>query len=107
MATLETTQGTVAPGFEPVRDAFEENFRSRDDVGAAFSALASMTKPAQTVLIVDGWPEATEPATDEERHEISWHGGGVHPGAAGARKGEGGWGLGIGTSKPQPLTPIP
>jgi CubicO group peptidase (beta-lactamase class C family) len=38
MATLETTQGTVAPGFEPVRDAFEENFRSRDDVGAAFSA---------------------------------------------------------------------
>jgi CubicO group peptidase (beta-lactamase class C family) len=27
--------GTVAPGWEPVRDAFAENFTARDDVGAA------------------------------------------------------------------------
>ena len=27
-------EGTVAPGWEPVRDAFEENFRSRGEVGA-------------------------------------------------------------------------
>ena len=30
-------QGEVAPGFEPVRDAFAENFDSRGDVGAAFA----------------------------------------------------------------------
>lgn len=32
---METTvHGTVAPGLEPVRDAFAENFRSRGEVGA-------------------------------------------------------------------------
>ena len=30
--------GFVAPGFEPVADAFEKNFRERGEVGAAFAA---------------------------------------------------------------------
>jgi CubicO group peptidase (beta-lactamase class C family) len=49
MATTSTSHGTVAAGFEPVRDAFEENFRSRNDVGAAFSAYVNGTK------VVDIW----------------------------------------------------
>jgi CubicO group peptidase (beta-lactamase class C family) len=32
---MTTVQGTVAPGFERVRDAFEENFRRRGELGAA------------------------------------------------------------------------
>ena len=32
---MTTIQGTVAPGFERVRDAFEENFRKRSELGAA------------------------------------------------------------------------
>jgi CubicO group peptidase (beta-lactamase class C family) len=49
MATTTTSHGTVAAGFEPVRDAFEENFRSRNDVGAAFSAYVHGEK------VVDLW----------------------------------------------------
>jgi CubicO group peptidase (beta-lactamase class C family) len=49
MATTTTSEGTVATGFEPVRDAFEENFRSRNDVGAALSAYVNGTK------VVDIW----------------------------------------------------
>jgi prepilin-type N-terminal cleavage/methylation domain-containing protein len=41
-------------------------------IGAAFSPLAAFTRPAETILILDGWPEATEPTEDEERHEIRW-----------------------------------
>ena len=32
---MSTVRGTVAPGFERVRDAFEENFRRRGEIGAA------------------------------------------------------------------------
>ena len=32
---MTTVQGTVAPGFERVRDAFEQNFRTRRELGAA------------------------------------------------------------------------
>ncbi|MGZ4336959.1 MAG: serine hydrolase domain-containing protein [Gaiellaceae bacterium] len=49
MGTTTTSEGTVAAGFEPVRDAFEENFRRRNDVGAAFSAYVDGTK------VVDIW----------------------------------------------------
>ena len=31
--------GLVAPGFEPVRDAFEANFSERGEIGAAFSVI--------------------------------------------------------------------
>ena len=41
--------GTVAPGFEPVRDVFEENFRSRGEVGAAFAVHRG------DELVVDLW----------------------------------------------------
>ncbi|WP_372660122.1 serine hydrolase domain-containing protein [Amycolatopsis kentuckyensis] len=34
-----TVHGECAPGFEPVRAAFEENFRSRGELGAAFTAI--------------------------------------------------------------------
>jgi CubicO group peptidase (beta-lactamase class C family) len=43
------TQGTIAPGFEPVRDAFEENFRKRGEVGAACAAYVGGEK------VVDLW----------------------------------------------------
>jgi CubicO group peptidase (beta-lactamase class C family) len=32
---MRTVYGTVAPGFERVREAFDENFRKRDEIGAA------------------------------------------------------------------------
>lgn len=41
-------------------------------IGAAFAHQAAVTRPADTVLILDGWPAAEQPATDEERHEIRW-----------------------------------
>ncbi len=41
-------------------------------IGAAFAPQATFPRPADTVLILDGWPAAQEPATDEERHEIRW-----------------------------------
>lgn len=43
------SQGTVAPGFEPVRAAFESNFSGGDENGAAFC----MTREGETV--VDIW----------------------------------------------------
>ena len=49
MSELTVAQGTVADGFEPVRAAFEENFRVRHDVGAAFSAYVGGRK------VVDIW----------------------------------------------------
>ncbi len=41
--------GSVAPGFEPVRDVFAENFRSRGEVGAAFAVHRG------DELVVDLW----------------------------------------------------
>ena len=52
-----------------INDIKDENGRS---IGAAFAPLPVLTRPADTVLIVDGWPLASAPATDEERHEIRW-----------------------------------
>lgn len=49
MPELTVAHGTVADGFEPVRTAFEENFRVRQDVGAAFSAYVGGRK------VVDIW----------------------------------------------------
>jgi prepilin-type N-terminal cleavage/methylation domain-containing protein len=40
--------------------------------GAAFSSLAGITRPADAVLILDGWPAPVAPLVDEERHEIAW-----------------------------------
>ncbi len=41
-------------------------------IGAAFQPLAAFSRPADTVLILDAWPATSEPAQDEERHEIAW-----------------------------------
>ena len=43
-------------------------------LGAAFQPLAAFTKPAETILILDGWP-ATAAGTPggDERHEMGWH----------------------------------
>lgn len=55
MTAAIASKGTVVPGFEPVRDAFEENFRSRNDVGAAFSAYVGGEK------VVDLWGGEAHP----------------------------------------------
>jgi prepilin-type processing-associated H-X9-DG protein len=41
-------------------------------LGAAFAPMTSFSYPADTILIADAWPEATEPEEDEERHEFNW-----------------------------------
>ena len=43
-------------------------------LGAAHSPLAAFTKPAETILIVDGWAAAAEPEEEEqpERMEVNW-----------------------------------
>jgi CubicO group peptidase (beta-lactamase class C family) len=46
--------GRVAPGFEPVRDAFEANFAARADVGAAFAACVD------GMPVVDLWAGAAD-----------------------------------------------
>ncbi|ADJ44661.1 beta-lactamase class C [Amycolatopsis mediterranei S699] len=55
-----TVHGECAPGFEPVREAFEENFRSRGELGAAFTAIR------HGEVVVDLWggwsgPERARP----------------------------------------------
>ena len=47
--------GTCAPGFEPVRQAFEENFRDRGELGAAFAA----TRHGE--VVADLWAGWTDP----------------------------------------------
>lgn len=50
--------GTVKPGFESVRSAFEENFASRNEVGAACAAVVD------NELVVDLWGGYADPATN-------------------------------------------
>jgi prepilin-type N-terminal cleavage/methylation domain-containing protein len=47
-----------------------DEFRTR--LGAAHQPLALFTRPAETLLIVDGWPTSVVPPVNEERHEIRW-----------------------------------
>jgi CubicO group peptidase (beta-lactamase class C family) len=49
--------GTVAPGWEPVREAFEENFRSRGEVGGACAIFQHGEK------VVDIWGGVRDAAT--------------------------------------------
>jgi prepilin-type N-terminal cleavage/methylation domain-containing protein len=49
-----------------VRDASDRR------VGAAFSPLSALSRPAETVLLLDGWPLGAAPASDTERHEVAW-----------------------------------
>jgi CubicO group peptidase (beta-lactamase class C family) len=50
-------EGFVAPGFEPVREVFAENFRSRSEVGAACAAYLH-GEP-----VVDLWGGVADPTT--------------------------------------------
>ena len=49
--------GTVAPGWEPVREAFEENFRSRGEIGGACAVYRHGEK------VVDIWGGVRDAAT--------------------------------------------
>ena len=53
---MTSVQGTVAPGYEPVREAFERNFSELGDVGAAFAAVVD-GRP-----VVDLWGGVADPA---------------------------------------------
>ncbi|MDS0140183.1 MULTISPECIES: serine hydrolase domain-containing protein [unclassified Amycolatopsis] len=53
-----TVHGECAPGFEPVRAAFEENFRSRGELGAAFTAVRDGE------VVVDLWGGWSGPERD-------------------------------------------
>jgi CubicO group peptidase (beta-lactamase class C family) len=55
--STEIVNGSVAPGFEPVRDAFEDNFRKRAEVGAACAVYFRGEK------VVDLWGGTRDPKT--------------------------------------------
>ncbi len=57
MAAEVSVDGHVAPGFEGVRQAFEDNFRVRGDVGA------SVAVHVDGELVVDLWGGVADPAT--------------------------------------------
>lgn len=60
--------GQVAPGFEPVRDAFAENFAERSEIGSAFSAYLNGQK------VVDLWGGEAAPGTpwNEDTLTVVW-----------------------------------
>ena len=49
--------GTVTPGYEPVRDEFEDNFNARGEVGAACAVSVNGQ------LVVDLWGGTADPKT--------------------------------------------
>lgn len=59
MGTIPRIDGTVAPGFEPVRAEFELNFRKRSEIGAAVAAWWRGEK------VVDLWGGRRTPDGDE------------------------------------------
>ncbi|MET7637469.1 serine hydrolase domain-containing protein [Streptomyces sp. NPDC005438] len=61
-------QGTVADGFEPVRDAFASNFVERGELGAAVTVYRDGHK------VVDLWGGSTDPAgeRDHGREPAPW-----------------------------------
>jgi CubicO group peptidase (beta-lactamase class C family) len=54
---MTTVDGEVAPGFEPVRDAFARNFDTAGDVGAALAVYHHGTP------VVDLWGGTADPST--------------------------------------------
>lgn len=50
--------GRTAPGYERVREVFEENFRSRDEIGAACAVVVD------NEIVVDLWGGSANPKTD-------------------------------------------
>ena len=62
-----TVTGTVAPGFEPVRDAFERNFAEHGDVGAGFCLYVDGTR---VVDLHGGVREPGGPAYDADTLQL-------------------------------------
>jgi CubicO group peptidase (beta-lactamase class C family) len=54
---MANVEGTVAPGFEPVREAFARNFADHDDIGAAVCIHH------RGQVVVDLWGGIADPAT--------------------------------------------
>jgi CubicO group peptidase (beta-lactamase class C family) len=63
-STLVDVDGTCEPGFEPVADAFAENFRSRGDIGAAVSVIVDGRR------VVDLWGGSAAPDQPWQRDTI-------------------------------------
>ena len=56
---MEDIHGTIARGFERVRDAFARNFEERGEVGAAFSLYH------RGEMVVDLWGGVADPTTGQ------------------------------------------
>lgn len=56
---MAKVNGTVAPGFERVRDAFAANIEERGEVGAAFSLYH------RGEMVVDLWGGVADPTTGQ------------------------------------------
>ena len=67
VGSVVDVQGTVADGFEPVRDAFTENFAKRGERGAAMAVYRDGEK------VVDLWGGTKDPGT--EAHDAPWAAG--------------------------------
>ena len=63
-STLVDVEGTCEPGFEPVAEAFAENFRSRGDIGAAACVIVDGRR------VVDVWGGHAAPGTPWQRDTI-------------------------------------
>lgn len=63
--SVDSVHGTVADGFEAVRDSFAESFRSRNDVGAAFSAYVGGEK------VVDLWGGEASPGAPWRQETVA------------------------------------
>ncbi|MGY1632009.1 serine hydrolase [Geodermatophilus sp. SYSU D01186] len=57
MAAEVSVEGHVAPGFDGVREAFEDNFRVRGDVGASVAVYVDGSP------VVDLWGGVADPVT--------------------------------------------
>ena len=58
-----TAEGHVDPGFEPLIEVFDANFRERKDNGSAFAAVVNGRR------VVDLWG-----GTADSRHDRPWNG---------------------------------
>jgi prepilin-type N-terminal cleavage/methylation domain-containing protein/prepilin-type processing-associated H-X9-DG protein len=83
-ANIKLGFSDAVPGFpKGISKEWEYNYAINDIkgpagqlMGAAFANGTAITFPAETILILDFWPEAQEPDEDEERHEVGWTWGG-------------------------------
>jgi CubicO group peptidase (beta-lactamase class C family) len=60
VSALLEIHGQVAPGFEAVGEVFAENFRSRNEIGAAVAVVVG------NVVVVDLWAGMADPGAGRE-----------------------------------------